>query len=442
MELLYKTLFEIRLMHEFFQTKEDGSNLFNEPDQGNRMNLLRQLDDADRDAMDRDIRFDFPDALKEQYSGYGLSIVPAYSGCKVAVRVNRITLADNSIVYQPLNFIPDTLDIFVLFIRKNNQPDAYSNERIGRPAPSAYFFSSENIPGTRVFPFLTNPISSFDAGYIYEQGELAVDGSNKLQEYFYDNAGNLQPRPVNFAVTAFANENDRMLAPLSFYYSVFNKNPVTQLDISLSNAASTVIKTFSFSQPEPIKKVMLDLSDQSDALLLSAALSLPAGLFTLKASGNNGYADTRQLIFDERLDPRDCWGVAYLRPAVTNTAFNLIETDGYIMKRVDPLGNITEAPIFEIPVKSRFGNFRYANSNGKELKLNAALNNFLYKEDKLLISQLPVSLCQHYFQVTENGGGNTTKFLPNPKTCDIKKDDKQRMYFDVVVPESDLFPVV
>jgi len=442
MELLYKTLFEIRLMHEFFQTKEDGTNLFNEPDQGNRMNLLQQLDDADYDAIDSDIRFDFPDALKEQYSGYGLHIVPAYSGCKVAVRVNKLTLPDNSIVYQPLNSIPGTLDIFVLFIRKNNQPDAYSNERIGRPVPATYFFSSENIPGTRVFPFLTNAISSFDSGLTYEHGELAIDSSNKLQEYFYDNAGNLQSRPVIFAITAFANENDRMLAPLSFYYSVINKNPVTQLDISLTDAASNVVKSFSFSQTEPIKKVMLDFSDQSDALQLSAALSLPAGLFILQANGNSGYADTRQLIFDERLDPRDCWGVAYFRPAVTNTAFNLIETDGYIMKRVDPLGNITEAPIFEIPVRSRFGNFRYANSNGKELKLNAALNNFLYKEDKLLISQLPVSLCQHYFQVMENGGANTTKFLPNPKTFNIKKDDKQRMYFDVVVPESDLFPVV
>jgi hypothetical protein len=429
-------------MHEFFQTKEDGTNLFNEPDQGNRMKLLQQLGDADRDAMDRDIRFDFPDALKDEYSGYGLSIIPAYSGCKVALRVNKITLADKSIVYQPLFSIPETLDIFVLFIRKNNQPDAYSNQRIGRPVPAAYFFSSENIPGPRIFPFLTNAVSSFDAGLTYEHGEMAIDSSNKLQEYFYDNAGNLQPRPVNFTISAFANENDRMLAPLSFYYSVVNKNPVTQLDISLTDAASTVIKTFSFSQTEPIKKVMLDFSDQSDALQLGAALSLPAGLFTLQANGNNGYADSRKLIFDERLDPGECWGVAYFRPAVTNTAFNLIETDGYIIKRADPLGNITEAPIFEIPVKSRFGNFRYANSNGKELKLNPALNNFLYKEDKLLISQLPVSLCQHYFQVTENGGGNTMKFLPNPKSSEIKKDNKQRMYFDVVVPESDLFPVV
>jgi hypothetical protein len=254
MELLYKTLFEVRLMHEYFQTKEDGTNLFNEPDQGNRMNLLQQLDDADYEGMDSDIRFDFPEALKEQYSGYGLRIVPAYSGCTVAVRVNRITLADNSIVYQPLFSIPETLDIFVLFIRKNNRPDAYSNERIGRPVPAAYFFSSENIPGARVFPFLTNPVFSFDAGYSYEHGELAIDSSNKLQEYFYDNAGNLQSRPVNAVITGFANENDRMLVPLSFYYSVFHKNPVTALDISLTDAASTVLKAFSFSQAEPIKK--------------------------------------------------------------------------------------------------------------------------------------------------------------------------------------------
>jgi hypothetical protein len=133
--------------------------------------------------------------------------------------------------------------------------------------------------------------------------------------------------------------------------------------------------------------------------------------------------------------------MAYFKTRVTNPQFNLIADDGNIIKRQDGAGNITEAPVFEIPVKSRYGNFRYSNANGKELNLNPALNNFLVKEDKSLISLLPVPLCKYYFLVPETGGG-PSKYLPNPKSYDIKKDKFQRIFFDIPVPESDLFPIV
>src|SRR5260221_6583121 len=145
MELMYKTLFEIKLMHEYFLTKEDGSNLFSEPDPQKRLDLLGQAFD-NRAAMDSDIAFDFPEALKSSFQGYGLKILPSYGGCKVLIRVNKIILTDNSVVFEPFFSIPDLMEIFIVFIKKNNLPDIYSNERIARSIPSLYFFSNENIP--------------------------------------------------------------------------------------------------------------------------------------------------------------------------------------------------------------------------------------------------------------------------------------------------------
>ena len=66
MDLLYKTLFEIKLMHEYFLTKEDGTNLFSEPDPQKRLDLLDQLYAMERPAMDTDIGFDFPDTLHQK----------------------------------------------------------------------------------------------------------------------------------------------------------------------------------------------------------------------------------------------------------------------------------------------------------------------------------------------------------------------------------------
>jgi hypothetical protein len=441
MDLMYKTLVEIKLMHEYFLTKEDGTNLFSEPDPLKRLDLLGQLFAVDRPAMDTDIGFDFPEALQSSMQDYGLKVIPSYGGCKIAIRVNKIVLADNSVVYEPFFSLPSPLTIFILFVKKNNLPEIYSNERIARSVPALYTFSNENIPDSRQYPFLVNTISAFDAGFFYEQGQLAIDSSSNLQEYFYDGTGALQPNPVTGGVQSFANENDRMLLPLGFYYRPTGKTPVTQLDITLNDSASNPVKTFSFNQTEPIDKVFLDFSDKASQLILSDTLSLPTGIFSLQVLGSNGYSENKNVIFSDSCYSVSNWGMAYLKTRVTNPQFNLIADDGYIIKRLDGAGNLTEAPVFEIPVKSRYGNFRYSNANGKELKLNPALTNYLVKEDKALISLLPVPLCKYYFLVPEDGGG-PPKYLPNPRSFDIKKDKFQRLFFDIPVPESDLFPVM
>ena len=441
MELIYKTLCEIKLEHEYFLTSEDGTSLFNESGQQNRLSVLEQAYEMDRESMNRDIDYDFPDFLRDNYKKYGLRLLPSYSGCKVLIRVNKKTLPDNSLVFEPYFSLPGSLDIFILFINKNNLPHLYSNERIARSVPASYLFSNENIPDARVFPFLVNSISSFNSGLSYEQGDMAIDNSNKLQEYFYDNSGNLQPREITTMVKSFANENDHLLVPGKFYYTVTGNAQVTQLGISLKDKSGNVVKSFSFSQTEPIRKVLLDFSDKSGQLQLSGTLTLPDGIFSIEANGNNGYSDTKNIVFGDHLYSVFHWGAAHIKPRVTNTLYNLIANDGGIIQRRDAMGVWTGAPVFEIPVKSRFGNFRYINNNGRELKLNPLFNNFLYKENKMLISQVPVSLCKYYFLVPENSG-SVTRYFPNPKTYDIKKDNFQRIYFDIMVPESDMFPVL
>jgi hypothetical protein len=441
MELIYKTLFEIKLEHEFFLTKEDGTNVFSEPDQQKRLSGLEQAYKEGRESINRDIDFDFPDTLKEKYKGIGLKLMPSFSGCKVLIRVNKHILPDNSQLFEPYFSFPDSLDIFILFIKKSNLPDLYSNQRIARSIPANYLFSNENIPDTRVFPFLVNSIPSFDFALPYEQGELAIDNSNKLQEYFYDNTGNLQTREITTNLRSFANENDRLLVPASFYYTVTGNSQVTQLDITLKDKSGNVVKQFSFNHTEPITNVLLNFSDKSQQLQLSGTLTLPDGIFSLQVQGNNGYSDLKNIVFGDILYSIFHWGAAHIKPTVGNSLFNLIANDGRIIQRCDPMGVWTAAPVFEIPFKSRFGNFRYINNKGKELTLNPVLNNFLFKENNTLISQLPVSLCKYYFLVPENGGG-ADKYLPNPKNYDIKKDKVKRVYFDIMVPESDLFPVL
>ena len=439
MDLIYKTLCEIKLEHEYFLTFEDGKNLFEESDPLDRIALLEQGYADDRESFSRDIRYEFPEKVKTLYNSYGLKLLPSYSGCRVLVRVNQKRQPDNSIVFEPFFPLPEDLEIFILLIKKSNLPDAYTSGRITRSVPSIYLFSNETINGASLFPFIVSPISPFEAGVSYEQGELALDAGNLVQ-IFYDNTGILQQRAINTPVISFATENDRILVPGRFYYIVTGNNPVTELEISVSDSSNNIIKEFSFDQSEPIGRVMLDFTDKADLIQLSEKLTLPDAIFSFKATGNNGYSDDRKLVFADHLVQVSAFGTVHLKPRVTNPAFNLLTDEGWIVQKRDPLGILSSAPVFEIPFKSRLSHFRYLNSNGKELQLDPSLNNFLFKENGALVSQMPVSLCRYYFLISDNSG-TVTKYLPNPRSYDIKTDVFRRIYFEIQVPESDNFPI-
>jgi hypothetical protein len=56
--------------------------------------------------------------LVKEYEGYHLKLLPAYSGFKVAIRVNQKKLRDDSLVYEPFTPLPDKLGIHILFLKK------------------------------------------------------------------------------------------------------------------------------------------------------------------------------------------------------------------------------------------------------------------------------------------------------------------------------------
>ena len=58
--LIYKTLFEIKLMHEFYLTEKDGNTIFDLADQKDRINFLLNQYTIDRSSVNKDIEFKFP----------------------------------------------------------------------------------------------------------------------------------------------------------------------------------------------------------------------------------------------------------------------------------------------------------------------------------------------------------------------------------------------
>lgn len=438
MSLIYKTLFEVKLIHEYFFTDINGDTIFAQANQADRMELLFTEFSGDRKSINDDVLFEFPKNLLETYKNYELKLLPTYSGFKIAARVNQQFLSDGTLVFAPLHNLPADFNIHILISKKNNAIESYTNSIVSRPVPFMYFFTNETALNAKTSPFLTAGISTFDGSKIYQQGELASYGVNDIREFYKDDTGD---QWVSVTGNSFANENDQLLAPLKFYYSFGANSAITDAEFDLKDKNGNTLKTITAHNTDFIQKTLLDFSDLADVVSIPETFVYPDIIYSLQVSASNGYLKNHSVVFSDQFYGRENWGLINIRSGVTNAAFNLLATDGFIIRRKSAIGVWTEAPVFEIPVKSRFTFWRFKNVKGKELKLDPSLTNYLFKEDKNLLSIQPRSISNSYFKLQEQGSTNT-KYFPGPVNFEIAKDDKERICFDIMVPESDLFPVV
>lgn len=437
MSLIYKTLFEVKLMHEFYLTDATGKNFFSFPNQQDRINFLLQQFTDDQESINDDVEYDFPDELKSTFENYNLKLLTTYSGFKVAVRVNEIILSDNSVVFQPLTPLPDDLNIYVLLSKKDNQIDSYTNSLFSINAPFIYFFSNEDLSSAKTFPFLSSAISPFNAANVYEQGQLASFGTNDIREFYKNTSGD---QWNNVTGNGFANENDLLLLSTKFSYSFNNASNITSAQFVLKDKNASTIKTISVAQPT-ILKTFLNFSHESTLVSLPETFAISDYIFSLDVTASNGYSKNHKIIFSDNLYNKNYFGVVHIKTKPTNSAFNLFASDGFLIRRKNALGVWTDAPVFEIPVKSKFTYWRYLNDKGKELKLISDFTDYLLKENNVLLSVRPRAIAKSYF-LLQKQGSTDTKYIPNPINYQIKRDDKQRIFFDIEVPESELFPVV
>ena len=190
-----------------------------------------------------------------------------------------------------------------------------------------------------------------------------------------------------------------------------------------------------------IQKALLDFSDVEEKVLMPEVFEYADIIFSLEVTGSNGYSKSHPVVFSNSFYKRENWGVINIKKKVTNSAFGLLKPDGFLITRKDNAGNWTAAPIFEISIKSKFLYWRFSNNKGAELKVASQLSDYLFKEDKVLFSKRPRSLSGSYFSLNKEGSTDTI-YVPNPLNYDLKKDNKERLYCDIRVPESQMFPVV
>jgi hypothetical protein len=437
MNTVYKILFEVKLLHEFYLTDRNGSNIFSIATQAGRLNFLKSRFDTNDENINGDIDFIVPIQAKAIFDNYDLKLLPTYAGFKVVISVVPQKMLDGTMVYEPKNTLPDDFGIPVLVVKKGNQLNNVTNSKLEKTLPTAYYFSNDTIvSGNRIAPFLTADVSAFDASVSYEQGELVRFAANDYREFYKDDADTVQW--ISLSGNAFANENDRLLLPLNFYYTFPQNSAVTQVNFILNNSDGAEIDKFDFKNDKALNKVRLTI-DKKKVKVLPIAVVNEKSIYTLTVTGN-GYNKTHHVVFyqDEK-EIKDSLGLVLMKVKTSATAYNLLDNTGKLITKKQPDGTYNPAPpVFEVNFKSKPSFWRYINNARKKLKSGLHTDLLLLKNGTL-ISKVPKALT--YTSTLFRKPDNTLYYLPNPEPYQSVTFEKDKMYSDIMVQESALFPL-
>ena len=432
MQVIYKILFEVRLLHEFYLTRSDGSSIFDGPSAADRDAFLQDFSNSSQRSISTDIDYIIPAPSQRLFKNHRLKLVRTYSGFKIAIAVNR-TIDNGQIAWQPVAPLPPDLSIPILLVRTNSDFDRYTNRRLSPTLSSLYYISNDNAAGTgiKTFPFLTNAIPARSNTAAYEQGELSRS-FGVVSAFYLDSDGIAKFAPV--AGNNFLTEADRNLVTPSFQYYFREADNVVNAVFTLKDRNNRTIYTTSVSSDTPLQTVSLRV-DAGAINTVPATVAEDATVYTLSVKGSNKYKKVQKLVFlREDLASVGAWGMINIFNQPGNKTYSLIDDKGLLFSRYDPQdGTMTVAPpLFEVWIKSRFSFWRY--SNDQALPLKDSYPDILRLTGSTLVSLVPQS---HTYTPIAVAG----RKLPNPKLFSVVKPEGQRIFADIIVPASDIFPL-
>jgi len=438
MAVIYKIVCEVKWMHEYYLTSEKGDTIFDLAAQADRINFLFNQFAGDAETINNNLSFDIPAIQASLFENGNLKIIPSYSGFKLAVKCNKKILSDGTTAYEPAIPLPAVSGIPVM-IREKSSIGGFSNNALQRPFTAAWFFTNQDFPGVKQFPFLANQVPAFNAARVYEQGEIALHGVNDVRIFL--NNGAIDPW-LKLIGTGYINESDKCLLPLSFSYRFAETDNVTEAIFTLKDAGAATIKTVTATGEHPLKSVWLNFhTDDNQVTTLPGTPVAAASLYSLEVSGNNGYARTfTSLLFaDDSLNIAAYAGMIHLMPTPVNAAFQLTDADGLLFTRILPTTIKVPPPVFELWMKSRPVFWQYSNNKQRKIKLTTDTQDVLADNSGILVTKNPLSLT--YSPVLVKKPDNSFQYLPNPLPGDAIKLSGSAFFVNIMVPESKMFPL-
>jgi hypothetical protein len=434
---IYKILCEVKWLHEYYLTRDKGETIFEKPVQSDRLNFLFDRFEKDLPSIHEDLEFE-SHPLNNTLKNYRIRVLPSYAGFKLAISCKKEKLADNTIVYAPVIPLPDQLCLRIMTREKKNI-NRFSAETSASPLTPILYFSNNDIPAARTFPFLSSPLPGFVATQPYVQSEIALHAG--VAKIFLNNG---DPDPwLPLPGKEYVNSNDAHLLPLSFIYRFSPFENITAASFTLKDSTSTVVKKIEAASLDPMQSVSVSFRTNEEIVKAVKYNAVTANhLYTLEVTGSGGYNKTfTNLLFaDDEIEPGRYSGVIDLVVKPATGSFDLIDASGNLFSRILPDGTKQPAPVFELWMKSKLAYWQYVHNLRKKFKLTPTTQDLLADNSGVLVSKNPVPMS--YTPVKLKKPDNSFQALPNPDPDLEVKRDGNKIFLNMPLPASTLFPLL
>lgn len=434
---IYKILCEVKWLHEYYLTHDKGETIFEKAAQTDRLDYLFDRFEKDLPSIHEDLEF-LEHPLNETFNDYYIKVLPSYAGFKLAVKCTKQKLADGTIVYGPFVSLPDQLCLRVM-IREKNNIQRFSGEINPKPFKAFWYFTNNDIPFVKTFPFLSSPVPGFVSTQAYVQSEIALHGG--IAKEFLNN-GAVDPWQT-LPGTNYINTNDSHLLPLSFNYTFNAFENITAASFTLKDSTNAVVDKIDLSASQPMQTVSVSFRTNEEIVKAVRHDTVTADqLYSLEVTGSGGYSKTfANLLFaHDEIELGRYSGVIDLVIKPTSANFYLLDASGYLFTRILPGGTKQLAPVFELWMKSKSAFWQYSNNRQRKFKLTAATQDLLADDAGVLISKNPIHMS--YTPVNLKKPDNSFQFLPNPDPELEVKREGSKLLLNMQVPESNLFPLL
>ncbi|WP_062057513.1 hypothetical protein [Aquimarina longa] len=426
---IFKRLFEVQILHDYFLTTADGISFFDKNRAEKNTLLYKKLEQGIYDVRSL-FKIEPIGETKKLLKNYKLLMKQTSLGFIVGIEVN----AENKlgeIVFKPRFKLVNTLSLTFSIQSQITSFKSLTNISLRPPLPSIYYLTNKGktplnesaLPAYTSLP-LSNGIQSHQDGVLYEMGALVNLGGTTREAIQYTDGNNPSHWEDTTEKRVISDADSRVL-PAIFSYRLKAIQNVTKIECSLLDTDNNEIKKITKTSTQALSDVVLDFTKTNTN-------TIPSGFYTLKVKINDNQEIKYPIYLNDELYNKNHLAIVDIRMDEQNSAYSLIDNQGFLKTKVNAANEKVAHPIYEIRFKNRRTYWRY-NKEGdfSNPEINATAL-FLNHEPEKLISLQPKALTEALIPFKK---GNSSKILPYPKIPSIKIENN-KIFSEIFINQS------
>ena len=433
-KIIYKYLFEVQILHEYYMATNDSDSLFSLSSQElnsitntrisqNKFNIWNDIAIAPTAETAR--------ILEKYHMVFKRTATGFFIGIEVLQKQNN----SGNIDFYPFIEISKALELNFEMRIVNADFKNISNFRLRRIFTSTYFFNNYLDLNSKAFPALSLPVNEYNSSKTYEMGELATIGGT-LKQALRNTDNPFSQNWQEIDDVGIVNEADSILLPHVFTYTFPVGSVGTSASFTLKQLDGTTVKNLSFSGSHPLKDAQLDFRHTNN---ITGDAIIKNGIYQLDITSASGSTTTRKVILNDKLYNMSSLGIISINTGVNTPFFQILKSDGSIDASRNNADGTTH-PKFEIRFKNRMTYWRYRSTQNKKLEVTPVSNNFLEESGKNLHtrSAMPMRALPSEFIYTDTATGQEESvYLPGPANPSFILDVDGRVFSEIYTSKID-----